>query len=186
MPGRLVIFVAPSGGGKTSVIRCLMERHPDLVHSVSQTTRSKRPGGVDDGYYRIVDDQSFRTGVREGAFAEWAEVHGSLYGTPRESLERNLAEGRDVILDLDVVGALNLKREFGDRAITIFLVPPSLDELQRRLAQRGADSQDAQVSRLRNAVKELEARPRFDHQVVNDVLDRTCREVESILYDEVT
>jgi len=186
MAGRLIIVAAPSGGGKTSMIRFLMERHPHLVHSVSHTTRSRRPGGVDSGYYRIVDEESFHTGVREGAFAEWAEVHGSLYGTPRDSLERWLDEGLDVLLDLDVVGALSLKAAFGDRAITLFLEPPDMDELRRRLALRAEDSKEAQATRLINAEREMEARDRFDHRVVNDDLQRACREVEAILFNPET
>lgn len=157
-----------------------------MVHSVSHTTRSRRPGGVDDGYYRMVDEESFRTGVREGAFAEWAEVHGSLYGTPKDSLDRWLGEGRDVILDLDVTGALSLKAAFGDKAITVFVEPPDLGELRRRLSLRGEDSWEAQAARLRNAEREMEARDRFDHRVINDDLPRACREVEAILFEGET
>lgn len=186
MSGRLVIVVSPSGGGKTSVIRHLMERHPEIIHSVSYTTRPARPEGADDGYYHIVDEASFRQGIDDGAFVEWAEVHGHLYGTPRAQLDEWLAEGRDIVLDLDVVGALNLKKTYGDRAVTMFLVPPSMGELKRRLARRGADSAEVQAERLRNAAREMEFRGQFDHQVVNDDLLRACREVESILYSEDT
>lgn len=186
MSGRLLIIVAPSGGGKTSVINHLMDRHPGIIHSISYTTRPARPEGVDEGYYQIVDKASFREGIDDDAFVEWAEVHGHLYGTPRAPLEGWLGEGRDVVLDLDVVGALNLKRSYGDRAVTLFLVPPSMDELRQRLALRGADSAEVQSERLRNAEREMEYRDQFDYQVINDDLLRACREVESILYNEDT
>ncbi|MBM4394302.1 MAG: guanylate kinase [Deltaproteobacteria bacterium] len=180
--GRLIIISAPSGGGKTSVIRYLMERHPDMVHSISATTRPARPGGADAGYYEMVDEPAFRDGVRDGAFAEWAEVHGFLYGTPRGPLDRWLDEGRDVIADVDVVGGESLKRAYGDRAISIFLLPPSMEALGTRLARRGTDSEEVRGVRLRNAAREVACQDRYDHRVVNDDLDRACAEIERILY----
>lgn len=179
--GRLIIIAAPSGTGKTTVIRRFLGSHPQMTHSVSCTTRPIRPGEVDGRDYHFWDDAAFRAGIDGGRFAEWAEVHDHFYGTPREPLERWLAEGRDVLLDVDVVGSLNLKREFGERAIAIFLVPPSMEELKRRLSLRGTDSPEVQALRLKNAIAEMDRRDDFDHQVVNDDLDRACEEIEGII-----
>lgn len=179
--GRLIIIAAPSGTGKTSVIRRFLSTHPQMIHSVSWTTRPIRPGDVDGEDYRFIDDAAFRKGIDGGLFAEWAEVHDHLYGTPREPLENWLAEGRDVLLDVDVVGSLNLKRAYGDRAISIFLVPPTMEELKRRLFGRGTDPPEQQRIRLKNALAEMDARDKFDHQVVNDDLARACREIEGII-----
>lgn len=159
-----------------------MERHPDLVHSISTTTRPARPGGVDTGYYDIVDEETFRTRIREGAFVEWAEVHGHLYGTPRAPLDRWLDQGVDVIADVDVVGGANLKKAYGSRAVSIFLLPPSLEALQARLERRGTDAAEVRRLRMRNAASEVACQDRYDFRVVNDDLARACREVEAILY----
>lgn len=180
--GRIIIVSAPSGGGKTSVIGRLMERHPELIHSVSFTTRPARPGGVDAGYYEIVTEAAFRRGVAAGDFAEWAEVHDHLYGTPRAPLDRWLADGRDVIADVDVVGGESLKRVYRDRAISIFLLPPSMAVLEERLARRATDTEEVRQLRLRNAVRELACQDRYDHRVVNDDIDRAYAEIEGILY----
>lgn len=180
-PGRLVIITAPSGTGKTSVIRRFLSTHPGMIHSVSWTTRPIREGEVNDRDYHFIGEREFREGVARGQFAEWAEVHDRLYGTPRAALEEWLSQGSDVLLDLDVVGSLNLKRLYGSRAIAIFLVPPTMKELERRLASRGTDAPKVQRLRLENAIAELASRDRFDHQVVNDTLERACGEIEQIL-----
>ena len=179
--GRLIVFVAPSGAGKTSVIRLVRSRHDGISYSVSCTTRPMRPGEVDGRDYRFLDAPTFQRGIEEGRFVEWAEVHGHLYGTPREPLDEALAAGRDVFLDLDVVGSLRLKELYGDRAVIIFIAPPSVDELERRLRARATDSPEVQQLRLRNALTELTFRDRFDFQVVNDDLERACREIDGIL-----
>ena len=179
--GRLIVFVAPSGAGKTSVIRLVRSRHDGIGYSVSCTTRPMRPGEVDGRDYCFLDAPTFRRGIDAGRFVEWAEVHGHLYGTPREPLDAALAEGRDVFLDLDVVGSLCLKELYRDRAVAIFLLPPSVDELERRLLLRATDSPEVQRLRLRNALTELTFRDRFDFQVVNDDLERACREIDGIL-----
>ena len=134
--GRLIVFVAPSGAGKTSVIRLVRSRHDGLGYSISCTTRPMRPGEVDGRDYHFLDEPTFRRGIAAGRFVEHAEVHGHLYGTPREPLDAALAAGRDVLLDLDVVGSLRVKELYGDRAVTIFLAPPSVEELERRLRGR--------------------------------------------------
>jgi len=158
-----------------------MASHAELVHSISWTTRPRRPGNEDHAYYHLVDRDTFLASVDRDAFVEWTEVHDHLYGTPREQLDEALTAGRTVLLDLDVVGGIRLKEAYGDRAVLVFLTPPSLEELRRRLAVRGTDSPAAQEVRLVNAVEELTCKARYDHEVVNDDLARACREVEGIL-----
>ena len=151
-PGRLVVFVAPSGAGKTTVITRYRAAHPEAGYSVSCTTRPARPGEIDGRDYTFLDDRTFAAWIAAGRFVEWAEVHGHRYGTPREPLDQALVEGREVLLDLDVLGALRLKALYGDRAVAIFILPPSVTELQRRLKARGTDSPEVQTLRLRNAL----------------------------------
>lgn len=152
-----------------------------MVHSVSCTTRPMRKGDVDGRDYHFVDRAKFEGWIKNGDLAEWADVHDHLYGTPKKPLDNWLSEGRDVLLDVDVVGSMNLKKKYGDRAVAIFLLPPSMDELKRRLFDRGSDSQEQQKLRLENALTELAAKDKFDYQVVNDDLDRACSEVEKII-----
>lgn len=180
-PGRLIIISAPSGTGKTSVIRRLLVRHPNMIHSVSWTTRPKRSDEIDGKDYHFVSAQKFAGGVQAGNLAEWAEVHNARYGTPKEPLEQWLAEGKDVLLDLDVQGGLNLKKLYADRAVSIFLLPPSEAELERRLLGRRTDSAADQRVRLANAKKEITFKDRYDHQVINDELEKACASIEKIL-----
>lgn len=180
--GRLIIISSPSGGGKTSVIKRFLSTHPNVVHSISYTTRPKRPGDVDKGYYRIVDKKTFEGGIRDGTFAEWAEVHGNLYGTPKIPLDKWIADGKYVLLDLDVIGGMNLKKLYKNDAISIFILPPSIDELKKRLKGRGTDSKEVQELRLKNALKELEYKDRYDYRVINDDLGRACQEIEKLLH----
>lgn len=179
--GRLIIISAPSGTGKTSVIKRLLAKYPDRIHSVSWTTRSKRKNEIDDQDYHFVDPSAFKAGIQTGAFAEWAEVHGAHYGTPIAPLKQWLKEGREVLLDLDVQGALNLKKIFGAQAVTLFLLPPSEKELERRLMGRKTDSLKERQLRLENAKKELAQKDRYDYQVVNEDLEQACLDVEKIL-----
>ena len=178
---RLIIIAAPSGTGKTTVIRRFLETHPDMVHSVSCTTRPMRPGDVEGRDYYFIDQKEFEDGIKKNKFAEWAEVHSHLYGTPKEPLDRWLKQNKDILLDVDVIGSLNLKKIYGKQAISIFLVPPSMEELKRRLSQRKTDSPEAQALRLKNAMTEMTYKDKFDHQVVNDVLERACGEIEKII-----
>lgn len=179
--GRLIILSAPSGAGKTAVIKNLMSRHPEMIHSISCTTRPKRPGSVDDNYYTLISREVFQAGIKNNQFAEWAEVHGNLYGTPREPIDSWLREGRDVLLDLDVVGCLKLQGLYRESSVSIFIMPPSIEELRKRLASRKTDSKEAQGLRLKNAIEEMKYQDKYDHVIVNDVLERACLEIEGIL-----
>lgn len=179
---RLIVISAPSGTGKTSVIRRLLQTHPDMIHSVSCTTRPKRSAEVDGGDYHFIPEETFKQGIQEGRFVEWAEVHHRFYGTPKAPLDKALEEGKDVVLDLDVEGGTALKALYGARAVTIFLLPPSVEELVRRLSERGTDSPEEQQIRLENARHELAHKDKYDHQIVNENLGKACEEIEKILY----
>lgn len=181
MQGRLLIISAPSGTGKTSVIQKLLVRHPAMIHSISWTTRSMRAQEKDGKDYHFKDEALFKKGVEDGIFAEWAHVHDCYYGTPKAVLDGWLKEKKNVLLDLDVQGAMNLKRLYGARAVTVFLLPPSEEELERRLSERKTDSLEQRKIRLDNAKKEMTFKKKYDYQVVNANLDQACLEIEKIL-----
>ncbi|MDZ7360704.1 MAG: guanylate kinase [candidate division KSB1 bacterium] len=180
--GYLVVISAPSGGGKTTVIRRLLEnRQPDFAYSVSATTRAPRSNEQHGRDYYFLSDEEFATRIREGGFIEWATVHGNLYGTPKEPVENWLAAGLFVFMDLDVQGGINVKTQYGDRAILIFIKPPSMELLRNRLTVRNTDSPEAIKTRLQNAEAELEKAKFYDHIVVNHQLDDTVAEVRAII-----
>ncbi len=179
--GKLIIIASPSGGGKTSVIKRLLAKHPEMVHSISCTTRVARVGETHGEYYHHIEIEDFEAGIKNSQFAEWALVHNNFYGTPKEPLDKWLTTGKKVVLDLDVVGSMNLKKLYGDKALTIFILPPSVEELKRRLIGRGTDSVEVQELRLKNALEELKHKDRFDHRVVNEDLEKAVSEIESII-----
>ncbi len=179
-PGRLFVISAPSGTGKTTVVHALLTSHPELVESISYTTRSPRRderNGVD---YHFVDEKTFRRLIDERFFAEWATVHGFYYGTPRKFIEEAIAVGKDVVLDIDVQGGMNLKKQF-PHAVTIFLLPPSEAELTRRLTGRGTEAASQIEERLKNAHEEMTYQDRYEHCVVNDDVDRAAAEIASLM-----
>jgi len=178
--GRLFILSAPSGTGKTTLRKALLQRVPNLAYSVSYTTRPPRPEEVEGRDYRFISMADFEEGIRGGRWAEWARVHGHYYGTSAEDLERLLAAGGDVLLDLDVQGAEALAGRF-PQSVTIFLLPPSLEELERRLRARGTDSPEAIAVRLRNAAAEMACCDRYRHVVVNDRLPAALEELAAIV-----
>ncbi|MFH1873952.1 MAG: guanylate kinase [Pseudomonadota bacterium] len=179
--GRLIIISAPSGTGKTSVIQRFLFTHPHMMHSVSCTTRSKRGQEVDGKDYHFIDELTFKTWIKENKFAEWAKYCGHIYGTLKEPLDKAIEQGKDVLLDLEVIGGTKLKDIYQDKAISIFLLPPSDQELRRRLSQRKTDSEQAQQARLKTALMELTYKDKYDYQVINDDLERACQEIEDIL-----
>ncbi len=179
--GRLIIISAPSGTGKSTVINRLRERHPEFEYSISCTTRPRRGNEVDGREYRFLDENTFREWELAGKMAEVCTVHENLYGTPREPIDKWLAEGKDVLMDIDVIGCLKLKKLYGESSVSIFLLPPSEDELKRRLFSRGTDSKEQQTIRLCNAHDEIQRKTEFDYNVVNDTIDRACDEIEQIL-----
>lgn len=174
-PGVVFIVSAPSGAGKTTLTRKVLSIYPEMRLSVSCTTRAPRAGERSGEDYHFVSEKRFRQMLDAGDFAEWAEVHGSLYGTPRRTLEGHLRKGRDVLLDIDVQGARQIQQHFPG-AVSIFVLPPSRDELRRRLAARGTDERKTIRQRSRNAEREIEEIRRYDYFIVNrDVKDAVKR-----------
>lgn len=175
--GKCVICSAPSGAGKTTLVRHLLDRVPALAFSISATSRPRRANEVDGVDYHFLSPEAFRERIAQDAFVEWEEVYpGRYYGTLRSEVERLWAEGRHIVFDVDVVGGLNLKARFGERALALFIQPPSLEVLAERLARRGTETAETLKVRVDKAAEELKAAPRFDAVVVNDDLDRACRE----------
>jgi guanylate kinase len=166
------VVSAPSGTGKTTVCRRLVERDAQLEHSVSHTTRAQRPGEQEGVHYHFVSEAEFRRLVDAGAFVEYAEYAGHLYGTSFAAIEAPLAQGRDLLLEVDVQGALQLRERRRDARL-VFLLPPSLDELERRLRSRGTDAPEVVERRLALVRRELEALPAFDYAVVNEEVERS-------------
>ena len=176
----LVIIAAPSGGGKSTVLRRVFAEVPDLQFSISHTTRAPRAGEQNGREYFFVDEESFRASIAERAFLEWAEVHGRLYGTARAELDRARKDGNDLVLDIDVQGAAQILRAHPE-SLSIFLRPPSLDVLKNRLRGRGSESAESLATRLANAEGELSRASEFRHVVVNDQLDEAVDAVKRII-----
>ncbi|MCW5941729.1 MAG: guanylate kinase [Fimbriimonadaceae bacterium] len=180
MTGRIVILSGPSGVGKDTVLAAWTARNPRVRRVVATTTRAPRPGETDGVDYTFVSRERFMALAESGAFLEWKEVHGNLYATPLESLERMLSEGLVAILKIDVQGALTAMEKRPD-AVSIFLMPPSMAELERRIRARGSDNAEAIQVRLQNARDEIEVGKRYRHRVVNDDVERCVDRLEAIL-----
>jgi guanylate kinase len=180
-----VIFVlsAPSGAGKTTLIKRLLKVFRDLTLSVSYTTRARRSGEVAGRDYHFVKEKRFAAMEAKGEFAEWASVHGFLYGTPRRSLERNIQRGTDVLLDIDVQGAKKIKRQY-PHAVSIFVLPPSWQELEKRLALRGTERREVIRQRLESARREIRQIMRYDYFVVNQEVGQALISLKSIITAE--
>jgi guanylate kinase len=175
-----VILSAPSGGGKTTIARALLARRPELGYSVSCTTRAPRPGEVQGRDYYFMTRSEFLAERERGAFAESAEVHGNLYGTLRSEVERVMAGGQHVVMDIDVQGAVQFVRAF-PQSVTIFILPPSAAVLLERLKGRNTESAAQLAARLQSALQELQHVGEYEYVIVNDDLERAVASVESIL-----
>ena len=183
--GRGILFVvsSPSGGGKGTLIRRVLNKVRNLSYSVSFTTRAPRSGEVDGREYFFVNTEKFEEMVGAEQFLEWAHVHGKLYGTAHRQVVREISEGRDIILEVDVQGAASV-RSLVEDAVSIFILPPSFETLRERLLARGTDSSDELALRLRNAPDELQHYSNFQYVIINDDLDEAAEQLASIVCAE--
>jgi guanylate kinase len=185
MPGKAFIFSAPSGSGKTTIVRHLLDNNPDLGFSISASTRDRRGRTESHGKdYYFLTPEEFKKKIDEDAFIEWEEVYeGNFYGTLKSEIERIWNEGHNVIFDVDVQGGLNLKKYFGDRALAVFVKVPSVDVLKERLRDRGTESEESLSRRLFKANFEMSFADKFDVVLVNEELQRSLREAQALYED---
>lgn len=185
MQGKLIIFSAPSGSGKSTIINKLMSEYGlQGRFSISATSRKPRGSEQDGVEYYFLTEEDFRRRISEGDFLEYEEVYpGCFYGTLRSEVDRTLAQGENVILDIDVQGGLNVKKIYGDRALTLFIQPPSIERLRERLERRGTDAPEVIERRLAKAETELSFAPMYDRIVVNDDLEEACRDAARVIED---
>jgi guanylate kinase len=181
--GKLFIISAASGTGKTTLVTALVKDMPGVIHSVSSTTRAKRDGEIDGVHYNFVSVDEFKAMVARSAFYEHAEVHGNFYGTSREWVEARLAEGQDVILEIDWQGAAQM-RKLMPSCVTVFILPPSIAALEARLRGRGKDSEEVIQRRLAAAKGEIAHAPEYDYLIINDQLDQALTELEAVFLAE--
>ena len=180
MVGHLYIVAAPSGAGKTTLVRMLLERDPAICLSISTTTRPPRPGEQDGREYHFVDVPVFLERIGDGEFLEWAEVHGNYYGTSKRWIESQMTEGRDVLLEIDWQGAQQVRKAFPG-AMGIFILPPSLDALHERLSGRGTDSAEIIARRLAAARDEMRHVDEFEYVIINDDLQQAFDNLKSVI-----
>lgn len=179
--GKLIVLTGPSGVGKGTLLRIILQRHPELYLSISATTRQPRPGEIDGQHYYFVSRDKFNQMIAEDEFLEWAEYAGNYYGTPRGAVERQIQLGQSVILEIELVGARKIHKTFPS-ALRIFIMPPSLAELENRMRGRGQDSEEAIAKRLSRAKAEIEAANEFDIQIVNDDMEKALVAIEAAIF----
>ncbi len=182
-PGNVYVVAAPSGAGKSSLVKALMELDAAVRPSVSHTTRPPRGQEKDGREYHFVSDAAFDALIQNEAFLEWATVHGHRYGTSRESIEQRIAQGADVVLEIDYQGALQIKKIFAN-AVLIFILPPSWDELRSRLQNRGEDSPHVIETRIKNAAHEMSQAPKFDFVIINELFERALFDLKAIVHSQ--
>ena len=180
-PGNLFVVAAPSGAGKSSLVKALMELDAGVQHSVSHTTRKPRGQEFHGREYFFITNEEFDRMVADGAFLEWAHVHGNRYGTSRATIEERIAKGMDVILEIDFQGAVQIKKIFAN-AVLIFILPPSMEELRSRLQRRGEDSPEVIELRLQNSAQEMAQAHEFDFVIINQLFDKALFDLKAIVH----
>ncbi len=181
--GRLFVISGPSAVGKGTIVKEILAASEDVKVSISATTRKPRVGETEGVHYYFLSQGEFKEKIEKGGFLEWAEVHGNYYGTPKEPVERILAEGKDVILEIDVQGAMQVK-ESGVKGAFIFILPPSMEELRNRFDKRGTETEEIVALRMSKAAGEIAYIDRYDYFVVNDVLQDAISQVKAIMKSE--
>ncbi len=182
--GRIFVISAPSGAGKSTLCSKITVRFPDLAYSVSHTTREPRAGEKDGIDYFFISVEEFKDRIKNNLWAEWAEVHGNFYGTSLKFIQDKTAQGSHLLLDIDVQGAKQFKRSFPE-AVTIFIMPPSIETLEQRLKKRATDSDEVIAKRIANAQGEIAQSSFYDHVVVNDELERASKELLNIVESKI-
>jgi guanylate kinase len=182
--GLLIVLSSPSGAGKSTISRMLLAADDDISMSISATTRPMRPGEQDNVHYHFVDDPEFDAKIAAGDFVEWAHVFGYRYGTPKAPVKAALKDGRDILFDIDWQGSRQLEPDFKEHLVTIFLLPPSMAELERRLQARGTDSPEVIADRMTRAASEISHWAEYEYVLVNDDADRCLAQVRSIVEAE--
>jgi guanylate kinase len=187
--GNIIVISAPSGTGKTTIIRSILKILPDVVYSISATTREKRPSEHDGVDYFFIDEETFQQKINDHEFVEWEKVYDYFYGTPKSFVEKVISEGKSILLEVDVKGALSIKKVYPD-AIMIYLLPPSLEELEKRLKERKTESEKDFQKRIERAKMELSLKGKFDYFIVNNNLNTAILElkelIEKITNEEIT
>jgi guanylate kinase len=179
--GCLTVLAGPSGVGKGTLLHRLLQQHPEIAVSISATTRKPRPGEIDGQHYYFLSPHQFKQMVDSGELLEWAEFAGNCYGTPKAPIEAAIARGQQVILEIELVGARQIRKSFPE-AKQIFVMPPSADSLETRIRQRGQDSEEAIAQRLAQAQVELAAADEFDHHIINDDLEAALANLEAAIF----
>lgn len=180
-PGNLFVIAAPSGAGKSSLVKALLEQDPKLQLSVSHTTRAPRGQEQNGREYYFVSPAAFDAMVQADAFVEWAHVHSHRYGTSRQAIADRILAGADIVLEIDYQGAMQIKKLF-PAAVTIFILPPSWEELRARLVKRGEDTDEVIALRLKNAAEEMAQAPNFDFVIINDLFERALADLQQVAY----
>lgn len=181
--GVLIVISGPSGAGKGTICKALLDKHKEIQLSVSATTRSPREGEIDGINYHFLTKENFLQRVSENDFLEYAEVYGNYYGTPKSNVEEILDSGKDVILEIDIQGALKVKEQSED-GVFIFILPPSMEELKQRIIKRGSETPESLMTRFKSAYQEINYVSKYNYAVVNDTVDSAVNKIESILTAE--
>lgn len=185
MNARIFVISAPSGSGKTTLCNKLLKDGPALENSISMTTRPPRPGEKDGVDYRFVSEKYFRASIKKDAFLEYEENFGNFYGTPKDFVEENLRKGRSVLLSIDVKGAMKVKKQFPAESVLIFIMPPSIAVLEKRLRSRKSEDDDAISRRLSLAREEMAYKYKYDYIIVNDRLDAAYEKLKEVVVSEL-